>query len=113
MERHYFYRHSGQQFGPLTFQDLQQRAGSGELQPDDMVQLEGAADWSRADAVPDLAFPGTGKELWQSVNQPVGEKLPEEARVAAFLLELKRTGPTPWGIYTIFGICIGVYALMV
>ena len=51
-----YYSHKGQQFGPVTDQQLQQLADSGQLQPTDMVWKKGMAQWVPAETITGLTF---------------------------------------------------------
>lgn len=50
------YKRQGEQFGPFSDQQLKQLAVSGKLQPSDMVQQEGSAEWVPANRLKGL-FP--------------------------------------------------------
>jgi hypothetical protein len=44
----WYFAKNGQQFGPVSEADLQQRAASGELRPEDMAWKDGMAEWKPA-----------------------------------------------------------------
>jgi hypothetical protein len=46
----------GEQVGPITSQELKQKAASGEVSADDLVWKEGMAEWVPASKVPGLSF---------------------------------------------------------
>jgi len=50
------YAHNGQQFGPVSDQQLKQLADSGQLLPTDMVWKKGMAQWVKAARIDDLFF---------------------------------------------------------
>ncbi len=52
----WYYAINGEQFGPVSNQELHDLAGAGSIQPTDVVWKEGYADWEPADAVAGL-FP--------------------------------------------------------
>lgn len=52
----WYYTRSGQQLGPVPFQQLQAMVGAGQLMPADMVWKDGMPDWVQAGTVPAL-FP--------------------------------------------------------
>ncbi len=55
------YHQGGQQYGPVTFQQLQQMAQSGQLNPTDLVWSESLPDWQEARTVQGL-FAATGPQ---------------------------------------------------
>ncbi len=52
----WYYARAGQQSGPVSFQQLREMAGNGQLLPSDHVFQQGTANWALASSIPDL-FP--------------------------------------------------------
>ncbi|HEY0008816.1 MAG TPA: RDD family protein, partial [Tepidisphaeraceae bacterium] len=50
----WFYAQNGQQFGPVTFLDLQQRVAAGQISGGDMIWRDGMAQWDLVSARGDL-----------------------------------------------------------
>jgi hypothetical protein len=59
-EGQWYYTRGGQQSGPVSFQQLQQLAGSGQIAAGDLVWQEGMANWSAASTIPGLMAGGGG-----------------------------------------------------
>jgi uncharacterized RDD family membrane protein YckC len=55
MNQAWYHTRNGQQVGPVTLEELRQRAAVGELQADDLVWREGMADWIAAGQAPEMA----------------------------------------------------------
>ncbi len=58
MSAGWHYAASGQQYGPVTFQDLKRLADAGQLLPQDLIWKEGMAEWKPASHLQGL-FPQT------------------------------------------------------
>lgn len=56
MAGEWYYARNGQQVGPLTFEQLRQLAGNGQLQKQDLVWSEGMTNWVTAETIEGL-FP--------------------------------------------------------
>jgi len=54
MATQWFYARGGQQQGPVSFEELQQLAASGQVQGGDLVWSEGMSNWSPASSVANL-----------------------------------------------------------
>src|SRR5262249_32439660 len=54
MVAEWYYTDQGQQRGPVTFEQLQQRATSGLLKPADLVWKPGMGDWASLSSQPGL-----------------------------------------------------------
>ncbi len=73
----WFFHHAGTQSGPLTWSELKEHAGRGEIDKDDLVWQPGMADWEPAGTVEGLfADPGSGDEAGAPVEQ---EEKPRQA----------------------------------
>jgi hypothetical protein len=70
------YHQAGQQYGPVTFEQLQQMAGSGQLNPTDLVWTESFADWQEARTVQGL-FAATGPAPGGPPGPPSGPVAPQ------------------------------------
>jgi hypothetical protein len=53
----FYYVESGQSYGPVPFQHLQQLAAAGRLRPNDLVCEEGGTQWRGAHSIHGLIFP--------------------------------------------------------
>ena len=74
MAAQWFYSRGAQQLGPVSFEDLQRLAASGQLQPSDMVWTEGMANWSPASAVANLL--PAGGAMPALATEPPGQPRP-------------------------------------
>jgi len=54
----WFFAVGDQRHGPIPFDELQRKAGRGEVQPGTLIWSAGMADWAPARTVGGLAFPG-------------------------------------------------------
>ncbi|HYV38587.1 MAG TPA: DUF4339 domain-containing protein [Gemmataceae bacterium] len=54
MDAEWYFAEKGQQHGPVTFDELRERAAAGLLQPSDLIWKTGLADWQPASSQPGL-----------------------------------------------------------
>lgn len=80
MSDQWFYARSGQQFGPVTFEEVRGTARNGVLGPDDYVWSSGMADWKPARDI---------DGLFDRPNYPPGPPPTTDAPSASDLLTLK------------------------
>jgi hypothetical protein len=81
MANEWYYARDGKQFGPFSFEQLEQFAGSRQLQPEDHVWGHGFQEWLVARAVPGLfSFLGAGETA-----SGMGEEIKEGALALAGL----------------------------
>jgi hypothetical protein len=73
MAGEWYYSKDGQQFGPVSMEELQQLASSGQVRAKDVVFKAGMANWAPASSIPEI-FGGGGKP---SEPSPVREREPE------------------------------------
>ena len=72
----WFFHHAGTQLGPLTWSELREHAGRGEIDADDLVWQPGMADWEPAATIEGLFVdPSPGEEASIPVDQ---EEIPRQ-----------------------------------
>ena len=59
MAAEWYYAEDGQQIGPVTLEQMQQRAAAGLLRPADLVWNAGLTDWVQASTQPGLFAAGS------------------------------------------------------
>lgn len=74
MALQWHYSSNGQQYGPVTSDDLRELALDGDLLPDDLVWREGMADWAPASKVKGLFDGVTTKPPPKPPRIPKAEK---------------------------------------
>jgi GYF domain 2 len=100
MADQWYYSKGGQQFGPISQEQLQGLFGNGTLTPDDLVWAEGMSEWVPGRHVPGLLAPGVAQPGMAPVpgmpyGQPLGYAAPAPAR------------PTSVTVIAVIGIIFG------
>jgi uncharacterized protein (TIGR00266 family) len=78
----WFYAQNGQQYGPVTTQELQAMAADGRLSPTDPVWKEGLADWTPAARVQGL-FQKKGTQALSAAPPPPVQRASQARREGA------------------------------
>jgi hypothetical protein len=89
----WFFHHAGTQLGPLTWSELREHAGRGEIDADDLVWQPGMADWEPAATIEGLFAESSPEE---GAGVPVEqEETPRQTWKPALAKRQKPSVPAP------------------